>query len=81
MSFYELDRPAAPTTGLTDRIGGFFTTIRTGVSGTMRSLAMARMMRVLFEMDDETLARIGVTRSQIPAYADQCLSRDRAVKG
>ncbi len=73
MSFYELDRPAA---SLADRIGGFFAPVRAYGAGLMQSLAYARMMRVMYEMDDRTLTRIGITRADIPAYVDKCLSRD-----
>ncbi len=74
MSFYELDRPAP---ALADRIGGFLAPVRAWGAGLVQSIAYARMMRAMYEMDAQTLARIGIARSDIPAYVDQCLSRDR----
>jgi len=73
MSFYELDRP---TPGIADRIGGFFAPVRAYGAGLLQSIAYARMMRVMYEMDERTLTRIGITRADIPAYVDRCLSRD-----
>ncbi len=77
MSFYELDRPAAP--GLLDRVIGYLAAIRRVGKGAMRSLAYARMMRVMAEMDDESLAQIGLTRAQIPAYVERCLAQDTSI--
>ncbi len=73
MSFYELDRPGV---ALADRIGAFFAPVRAYGAGFVRSIAYARMMRVMYEMDDRTLTRIGIKRADIPAYVDQCLTRD-----
>jgi len=78
MSFYELDRPAAATTGLSARIGAFFTPVRVAARSMMRTMAYGRMMRTMYDMDDATLARIGITRAQIPAHVDLCLSGDRS---
>lgn len=77
MSFYELDRPA--TSGQMTRIGGIFAPLRAMVASMARSFAYARMIRAMYEMDDATLARIGVTRAQIPAYVDQCLAGDSTI--
>lgn len=74
MSFYELERPAP---ALADRIGAFFAPVRAYGAGLVQSIAYARMMRVMYEMDERTLTRIGITRADIPAYVDQCLSRDQ----
>ncbi len=79
MSFYELDRPAAP--GLLDRAGGFLASLRAGGRSLLRSLAYARMIRALHEMDDDALARIGIARHEIPAHAERCLAADRSFKG
>lgn len=77
MSFYELDRPApSATTGLRGRVSAFVAPVRDAGRGMMRSIAYARMMRVLHDMDDATLARIGITRAQIPAHVDRCLAGD-----
>jgi len=79
MSFYELDRPAAPsTTGLSARVGAFFAPARKAGRNALRSMAHARMTRVMHDMDDATLARIGITRAQIPAHVEACLSGDRS---
>lgn len=84
MSFYELDRPATRTApGITDRIGAFaatvFAPVRTAGRNALRSLAYARMMRVMYDMDDSTLARIGITRAQIPAHVDKCMAGDTSI--
>jgi len=78
MSFYELDRPAVPAPGILDRIGKVFTAISNAGNGAMYSMAYARMIRVMYDMDDETLARIGITRAQIPARVERCLADGRA---
>ena len=75
MSFYELDRPAPSTI---DRIGASpmgaaLARLRAAGSSWMTSIAYARMMRAMYEMDDATLARIGVARADIPAYVEKCL--------
>jgi uncharacterized protein YjiS (DUF1127 family) len=75
MSFYELDRPA--TSGLVDRIKTRLTALSGYGRGFLDSMAYARMMSVMYRMDDSTLERIGITRADIPAYVDRCLNRDR----
>ena len=83
MSFYELDRPAAPAPGIVDRLGAVvargFAPVRNAGRSAMHSLAYARMMQVMHAMDDETLARIGITRAQIPAHVDRCLTRTPSI--
>ena len=79
MSFYELDRPAAPAPGFFERVGMVFNSIRNAGNSTMYSMAYARMIRVMYDMDDETLARIGITRAQIPAHVDRCLTRTPSI--
>jgi len=39
--------------------------------GAMRILQMARMLHVLGEMSDRDLKKLGITRQQIPAYAEK----------
>ena len=77
MSFYELDRPAAP--GFAERLAGLFTPLRNTSKNAFRSFTYGRMMRVMTEMDDATLARIGITRAQIPAHVAKCLEGDHSI--
>ncbi len=72
MSFYELERPRA-TTGLFDRIKAPFAALKRGAHSVLESIAYARMMSVMYRMDDATLAKIGITRADIPAYVAKCL--------
>ena len=72
MSFYELDRPAP---SLSERLGALLARIGGFGSGLMTSFAYARMVRILSEMDDASLARIGIDRAGIPAHVDRCLRR------
>ena len=72
MSFYELDRPVPVPA---KRAGTYLARIRAFWSGMIDSIAYARMMRVMHEMDDATLAKIGVARADIPAYVNRCLGR------
>ncbi len=72
MSFYELDRPGS-TNGLLDRLAAPFTAIRRRINSFFESMTYARMMSVMYQMDDETLAQIGITRADIPTYVAKCL--------
>lgn len=51
--------------------------IRRVFSNVMRSIEQAQAMRVLYQMDDDTLKDIGITRDQIPSYV-LGLTSDRA---
>ncbi|MBT8418701.1 MAG: DUF1127 domain-containing protein [Silicimonas sp.] len=42
----------------------------------LRAMQMARMMSSLAEMSDRQLAEIGITRSQIPQYAEKLLAQE-----
>lgn len=42
--------------------------IRKVFSNVVRSIEQAQAMRVLYQMDDDTLKDIGITRDQIPSY-------------
>lgn len=43
------------------------------LGGAMRTMQMARMLHVLCEMSDEDLKKLGITRQQIPAYAEKLI--------
>ena len=45
-------------------------------ASVIRSIEQAQAMRVLYQMDDETLKDIGISREQIPSYVIG-LTRDR----
>ena len=72
MSFYELDRPRTATS-LTSRLAAPFNAIARHVHSMLDSMAYARMMSVMYRMDDATLTKIGITRADIPTYVAKCL--------
>lgn len=47
----------------------------------IRAMQRARMAAVLSEMSDEQLARIGISRSQIPAHARTLLTGEWPIAG
>ncbi|WP_254442448.1 DUF1127 domain-containing protein [Ruegeria arenilitoris] len=47
-----------------------------GMRGVLRTLQMARMMSTLSEMSDHQLTQIGISRADIPMYAEKLLSDD-----
>ncbi|MFN3613902.1 MAG: hypothetical protein ACK4WC_05010 [Rubrimonas sp.] len=55
-------RPAAPLREIFASLGAFF-------KAMVQGMQIARMVRVLNEMSDADLDRIGVKRADIPAYA------------
>lgn len=70
MSFYELERP---TPSLAERAKAAFAPVKTWFTGLFDTLNYSRLMSVLYNMDDATLGKIGITRDQIPAYARKCI--------
>jgi len=60
MTAIDLSAPIRPSLG--GRIAESFRAV-------WRGIALARMMRILTEMSDDQLARIGVKREDIPDYA------------
>lgn len=46
-----------------------FASFRAFASAMVQGMQIARMVRVLNEMSDADLARIGVARADVPAYA------------
>jgi len=42
--------------------------------GVLRTLQMARMLSILSNMSDSQLAQIGISRSDIPKYAETLMS-------
>ena len=42
----------------------------------LRTLQTAQMMSVLANMSDQQLAQIGISRSEIPQYADRLMSKE-----
>lgn len=44
--------------------------------GALRSLQMARMVSTLSNMSDYQLAQIGISRSDIPKYAETLMAND-----
>ncbi|PVH30154.1 hypothetical protein [Pararhodobacter oceanensis] len=53
------------------RFGG---KIKTQAQHLSKAIQLARMMSVLANMSDDHLELIGVTRSEIPAYAEKLLA-------
>lgn len=47
-----------------------------GFQSGLRSLQHARMMSTLSRMSDAQLTRIGITRSDIPRYADSLMAKE-----
>lgn len=47
-----------------------------GLQSGLRSLQHARMMSTLSRMSDAQLTRIGITRSDIPRYADSLMAKE-----
>lgn len=45
------------------------------VTETVHVIQYARMLRVLTEMSDGELARLGIARADIPAHAERLLGR------
>lgn len=50
------------------------TRLMTGLRGMVRSLQTARMMTVLANMSDHQLEQIGITRADIPVYAETLIA-------
>ena len=47
---------------------------RMKTKSALRALQTARMLSVLANMSDQQLAQIGISRSEIPQYADRLMS-------
>lgn len=45
------------------------------LKSAVRAMQMGRMMSALSQMSDAQLDQIGITRSDIPAYAEKLLAR------
>ncbi len=45
--------------------------IAKSLGGAIRTMQMARMMHMLCELNDADLKKLGITRQQIPAYAEK----------
>jgi uncharacterized protein YjiS (DUF1127 family) len=45
-------------------------------NATLRTLQMARMMSTLSSMSDYQLAQIGISRSDIPKYAETLMAKE-----
>lgn len=55
---------------------GWGSAILTKAGDGIAALQMARMLSTLSNMSDSQLAQIGITRRQIPAYANRLMGRD-----
>jgi uncharacterized protein YjiS (DUF1127 family) len=62
------DHRTAPV-ALVVGLGAAFVRLGRWAGGLLRTIQTARMMQALSEMNDHELARIGITRADIPAYA------------
>ncbi len=70
MSFYEMDQPKQSLfAGIQTRIDRF----AGWVTGFGDSYKYARMVSALSSLDDDLLAKMGITRSQIPQHAIKVL--------
>lgn len=49
---------------------------RVKAKSVLRALQTARIMSVLANMSDQQLARIGISRSDIPQYAEGLMSKE-----
>lgn len=67
--------PGRPRSGLARAIGRG---VARGIGRSVRALQYGRMIGVLEQLPDHQLARIGVTRAQIPAYARHLIYGDAA---
>lgn len=52
--------------GVFDRVGAWFARLT-------KSMQYAQMMRALSQLDNAQLAKIGIRRSDIPAYAEKAV--------
>ncbi len=64
----------APSHGLRAAVLAAFSATGRFLAGGLRAVQTARMMQVLSAMSDAQLARIGVARADIPAYARDAIN-------
>lgn len=50
--------------------------IGTKAKAALKALQMARMLSTLSNMSDYQLAQIGISRSEIPQYAEKLMTKD-----
>lgn len=62
-------RIPSPSTGLVDAAAGLAAALGRRLNAALRAVQHARMMQALGEMTDRDLAKIGLARADIPAYA------------
>jgi len=67
MSLFELDAPRSLNSN------GFLSKVAAWPAQVIRSMQYGRMMQALAALSDTQLAAIGLTRSEIPRYARECL--------
>lgn len=56
-----------------DKVKAFLARFGRGAKSTLTTLQTARMMSVLSDMSDQQLAQIGISRSDIPEYAERLI--------
>jgi len=67
MAFTTIDAPhSADASGLLDRIGARIGTV-------IRAMQYSRMLQAMSELSDDQLATMGLTRSDIPGHARECI--------
>lgn len=68
MSFFELDAPR----GLNS--DGFLSKVAAWPGKAVRTLQYGRMMQAMTSLSESQLQELGLTRSDIPRYARECLA-------
>ena len=67
MSFFELDAPRNPNSD------GFFSKVVSWPTRAVRGIQYGRMMQAMTSLSDSQLQDLGLTRSDIPRYARECI--------
>ena len=61
-----------------DRLFAGLSALRRIAGGTFETIQIGQMASALYNLDDDRLARLGVTRAQIPAYAEKMIKSGTA---
>ncbi len=57
-------------------LAGFWSKVKTGAASALHSVQMGRMISTLSYMTDGQLDQIGITRSEIPTYAERLMAKE-----